>query len=63
VLRVGLEPGTDPAAWDQEVLRQAVFNSTEVRPDVEVAADVDTIYDPLREVKARRIVDRRAPLT
>jgi hypothetical protein len=63
ILRVGLEPGLDGSAWDAEPLRHAVFHSTEVRPDVEVAIDVDAIYDPLREVKARRIVDRRAPLT
>jgi hypothetical protein len=62
VLRLGLAAEIDAGAWMQTAgptLRQAVRGATEVTPDLQLAAQSE-IYDPQREFKARRLVDRRA---
>jgi phenylacetate-coenzyme A ligase PaaK-like adenylate-forming protein len=60
VLRLGL--GAETAGdWLETVgerLRQAVRGAAEVTPDLELV-DQSEIYDPVREFKARRLVDRR----
>lgn len=65
VLRLGLDVGIDRARWLAQQgleLRQEVFNAIEVRPEIELVADLSEIYDPLHEFKARRVVDQRPRL-
>lgn len=65
VMRVGLDTDVDRARWlaQQGVeLRQRIFDATEVRPEIELVADLSEIYDPLHEFKARRVVDQRPRL-
>jgi phenylacetate-CoA ligase len=62
VMRIGLDSPGEDQVWTErqsQALRQAIFNATEVRPEIELVADLSQIYDPIREVKARRIVDQR----
>jgi len=59
VLRVGLAEGLDASGWDHEPLRRSVHSATEVTPDIELVGDLSEIYDPSREMKATRIIDRR----
>jgi phenylacetate-coenzyme A ligase PaaK-like adenylate-forming protein len=62
VLRLGLAAEIDATDWTQTAgptLQQAVRGATEVTPDLELVAQSE-IYDPQREFKARRLVDRRA---
>ncbi len=61
VLRVGLGEGVDGAAWTKregEALVLRVRNGIEVTPEIEIAERRE-IYDPNRDFKARRIVDKR----
>ncbi|MGH7805155.1 MAG: phenylacetate--CoA ligase family protein, partial [Candidatus Binatia bacterium] len=61
VLRVGLDESVDAAEWargEGEALRARVRNGIEVTPDIELA-DRREIYEPTRDFKARRIVDKR----
>ncbi len=61
VLRVGLDEAVDAPAWaksDGEALRARVRGGIEVTPEIELA-DRREIYDPSRDFKARRIVDKR----
>lgn len=65
VLRLGLDAGVDGARWLEQQggeLRQNVFDATEVRPEIELVADLSAIYNPSHELKARRVVDQRPPL-
>ncbi|HJR19293.1 MAG TPA: AMP-binding protein [Actinomycetota bacterium] len=62
VLRLGLEPAVDRAAWEGkelEGLTGKLLRAAEMRPHVEIVDDLSTIYDPGREFKARRIIDER----
>lgn len=59
LLRIGLAPEVEAGAWTHEALRRAVHHATEVTPDVEVVVELAEIYDPNRDFKATRIVDRR----
>lgn len=61
-VRIGLDAALDGERWLHEygpLLRQNVFNATELRPQIELVSDLSQIYDPLREVKARRVIDQR----
>ncbi len=59
VLRVGLAPGFDVATWDHQPLRAAVHGATEVTPEITIVEELSEIYDPSRDFKATRIIDRR----
>jgi phenylacetate-CoA ligase len=59
VLRVGLAPGLDAGTWDHQPLRRAVHGATEVTPEIVIVAELSEIYDPSRDFKATRIIDRR----
>lgn len=49
-----------PQPWIDE-LRAAVFNASEVHPEVVIVAHPNEIYDPERNFKAKRFLDQRAP--
>jgi phenylacetate-coenzyme A ligase PaaK-like adenylate-forming protein len=59
LIRIGLLAEVDAGSWDHEPLRRAVHGATEVTPDIELVGDLSEIYDPTREMKATRIIDRR----
>ncbi len=44
--------------WISDV-KERVFNSAEIHPDVEIVSDSSTIYDPEKNFKATRVIDNR----
>ena len=64
VLRIGVDDGENRNSWSPggknfEDIRDAVFNAIEQRVELDVVDDVSSVYDPIKEFKATRVIDRR----